>query len=117
MLTDDENLYTILAIIVKQRGNTTMERDHKKIWQVIDMIAYINGISVSALARRAGLDSTAFNRSKRKYPSGKYRWPSSESICRVLKVTGMDWGRFCRYMEEAEVMIEREESKKDEKKT
>lgn len=92
-----------------------METEHKKIWKVIDRIAYINGISVSALARRAGLDSTAFNRSKRMYVSGKYRWPSSESICRVLKVTGTSWGRFCFYMEEVDKEIEGggERDKKD----
>lgn len=80
-----------------------MINDHKKIWKVIDRIAYVNGISVSALARRAGLDGTAFNRSKRYYTSGKCRWPSSESISRVLSVMGIGWAKFCQYMEEVEV--------------
>ena len=79
-----------------------MENEHKKIWNVIDKIAYINGISVSALAKRAGLDSTAFNKSKRYYPSGKRRWPSSESICKVLKVMNIDWKTFSHYMGEAD---------------
>ncbi len=80
----------------------TMEKEHKKIWNVIDKIAYINGISVSALAKRAGLDSTAFNKSKRYYPSGKCRWPSSESICKVLKVMNIDWKAFSKYISEAD---------------
>ena len=80
-----------------------MYNDHKKIWNVIDKIAYINGISVSALARRAGLDSTAFNKSLRHYTSGKCRWPSSESISRVLSVMNVGWGKFSKYMEEMEV--------------
>ena len=44
-----------------------MDTEHNRIWQTIDKIAYINGISVSALAKKAGLDATAFNKSKRFY--------------------------------------------------
>ena len=79
-----------------------MDSDHKKIWKVIDKIAYVNGMSVSALAKRAGLDSTAFNKSKRYYPCGKCRWLSSESISNVLKVMNISWDKFCKYMEEAD---------------
>ena len=79
-----------------------MNIDHNKIWKSIDKIAYINGISVSALAKKAGLDSTAFNKSKRMYPCGKCRWPSTESVCKVLKVMNLDWGKFCQYMEEGD---------------
>ena len=80
-----------------------MNIDHFKIWKSIDKIAYINGISVSALAKKAGLDSTAFNKSKRRYPCGKCRWPSTESVCKVLRVMNLDWGKFCQYMDEVEV--------------
>ncbi|MBD5405448.1 hypothetical protein HDR59_02765 [bacterium] len=79
-----------------------MDKEHSKIWKVIDKIAYTNGLSVSALARKAGLDSTAFNKSKRFYPSGKRRWPSSESICKIFKVMNMDWELFSQYMMEAD---------------
>lgn len=44
----------------------------------------------SALARRAGLDPTTFNRSKRFAADGRPRWPSTESIAKVLKATGSD---------------------------
>ncbi|MDR1476627.1 MAG: hypothetical protein LBI17_00685 [Rickettsiales bacterium] len=76
-----------------------MDTEHMKIWRTIDKIAYINGISVSALAKRAGLDATAFNKSKRFYPSGKFRWPSTESICKVLRASNMNWEQFTRYLE------------------
>ena len=79
-----------------------MDKEQSKIWKVIDKIAYTNGLSVSALARKAGLDSTAFNKSKRFYPSGKRRWPSSESICKIFKVMNMDWELFSQYMMEAD---------------
>lgn len=84
-----------------------MNKEHSKIWKVIDKIAFINGLSVSALAKKAGLDATAFNKSKRFYPSGKCRWPSSESICKVLKVTNMDWENFSHYISEVDKELEK----------
>ena len=76
-----------------------MDTEHSKIWGTIDKIAYINGISVSALAKTAGLDATAFNKSKRFYPSGKFRWPSTESICKVMRATNLSWEQFSKYLE------------------
>ncbi|MCY6382518.1 helix-turn-helix transcriptional regulator [Hoeflea prorocentri] len=61
---------------------------HKQIWSAIDTLAEHNGMSVSALARRAGLDPTSFNRSKRLSSDGRQRWPSTESISRILEATG-----------------------------
>lgn len=60
---------------------------HDSIWQAIDRFAQSLGHSTSGLAKRAGLDPTAFNRSKRIGPDGKPRWPSTESIARVLDST------------------------------
>ncbi|MBD5398205.1 helix-turn-helix transcriptional regulator [bacterium] len=79
-----------------------MNKDHYKIWRSIDKIAYVHGMSVSSLAKKAGLDSTAFNKSKRFYPTGKFRWPSTESICKVLRVMNINWQEFSRYLQEAE---------------
>ena len=76
-----------------------MYTENSKIWGTIDKIAYINGISVSALAKKAGLDATAFNKSKRFYPSGKFRWPSTESICKVMRATNLSWEQFSKYLE------------------
>ena len=61
---------------------------HDRIWAAIDRLAEAQGYSTSGLAKRAGLDPTSFNRSKRFTPEGKPRWPSTESISRVLSVTG-----------------------------
>ncbi|EBV3600078.1 helix-turn-helix transcriptional regulator, partial [Salmonella enterica subsp. enterica serovar Virchow] len=38
---------------------------HERVWAAIDALAARNDLSASALAKRAGLDSTAFNKSKR----------------------------------------------------
>ena len=61
---------------------------HKDIWKAIDKLAEGAGYSPSGLARQAGLDPTTFNKSKRISPDGKPRWPSTESIAKVLDVTG-----------------------------
>ncbi|MEO1569126.1 MAG: helix-turn-helix transcriptional regulator [Pseudomonadota bacterium] len=57
---------------------------HSDIWQAIDALAAANGLTTSALARAAGLDPTAFNRSKRHGVDGRPRWPSTESVARAL---------------------------------
>ncbi len=38
---------------------------HADVWRAIDRLAKKHGMSASALARRSGLDSTTFNKSKR----------------------------------------------------
>jgi phage repressor protein C with HTH and peptisase S24 domain len=67
---------------------------HAEIWRAIDRLAAKHGLTASGLARRAGLDATAFNKSKRKGPSGKPRWPSTESVAKVLACTGESMGSF-----------------------
>jgi phage repressor protein C with HTH and peptisase S24 domain len=61
---------------------------HDDVWRAIDAIAAENGLSASGLARRSGLDPTAFNPSKRIGPDGRARWPSTESVAKVLHATG-----------------------------
>ncbi|MDR3495971.1 MAG: helix-turn-helix transcriptional regulator [Ancalomicrobiaceae bacterium] len=47
------------------------------------------GLTPSGLARRAGLNATSFNKSKRYGSDGRPRWPSTESIAKVLDATGL----------------------------
>jgi len=61
---------------------------HKHIWAAIDALAARYGHSPSGLARAAGLDPTTFNKSKRLGPQGRLRWPSTESLSKILTVTG-----------------------------
>src|SRR5262245_51339617 len=67
---------------------------HEWIWRAIDTLAERGGLSPSALARLAGLDPTTFNRSKRLTPEGRPRWPSTESIAKVLQATGTTLDEF-----------------------
>ena len=61
---------------------------HPQIWRALDALAARHGMSPSGLAKIAGLDPTTFNKSKRGTASGKLRWPSTESIAKVLAATG-----------------------------
>lgn len=67
---------------------------HERIWKAIDLLAERYGFSASGLARRAGLDPTTFNRSKRAGLDGRERWPSTESIAKVLAATGASLEEF-----------------------
>ena len=61
---------------------------HDRVWAAIDALAARYGMTASGLARKAGLDATSFNKSKRTSPEGRDRWPSTESISKVLRATG-----------------------------
>lgn len=67
---------------------------HGEIWGAIDRLALKLSISPSRLARDAGLDATSFNKSKRITSAGKPRWPSTESISKVLHTVNMDFEDF-----------------------
>ena len=60
---------------------------HKQMWDAIDALAARNSLSTSGLAKRAGLDATTFNKSKRLSSAGHMRWPTTESLSRILDAT------------------------------
>jgi phage repressor protein C with HTH and peptisase S24 domain len=61
---------------------------HAQIWNALDRLAARAGLSASGLAKKAGLDPTTFNKSKRITPEGRARWPSTESVAKSLAATG-----------------------------
>ena len=67
---------------------------HAQVWSAIDRLAARAGLSASGLARRAGLDPTTFNKSKRITSGGRARWPSTESIAKALAATGTPFDIF-----------------------
>jgi phage repressor protein C with HTH and peptisase S24 domain len=75
---------------------------HHQVWKAIDAIAERNGLSASALAKRAGLDSTSFNKSKRVGPDGRQRWPTTESMAKVLAATDTTLEEFTALVNGAE---------------
>lgn len=73
---------------------------HADIWAAIDRLAKLKGLSPSGLARRAGLDPTTFNPSKRQSSDGKLRWPSTESVAKILDATGSTMAAFVRLIDD-----------------
>lgn len=78
---------------------------HEQIWTAIDRLAERHGFSASGLARRAGLDATSFNRSKRIGPDGRKRWPSTESIAKVLAATGASLDDFLHLVDSGQPQV------------
>ena len=60
---------------------------HSQIWSAIDRLAARSKLTASGLAKKAGLDPTTFNKSKRITPEGRPRWPSTESVAKALAAT------------------------------
>ena len=69
---------------------------HGQIWAALDGLAARRGVSTSGLALLAGLDATSFNRSKRLSGDDppRPRWPSTESLAKVLEATGVSFADF-----------------------
>jgi phage repressor protein C with HTH and peptisase S24 domain len=67
---------------------------HEQIWTALDRLAERAGLSPSGLARRAGLDPTTFNKSKRTTAEGRERWPSTESVAKALTATNLSIDTF-----------------------
>jgi phage repressor protein C with HTH and peptisase S24 domain len=80
---------------------------HSQIWAALDALAEREGLSASSLAKRAGLDPTTFNKSKRKNSSGQLRWPSTESIAKVLTATDSSIDDFLHLIMQGEPTIRR----------
>jgi phage repressor protein C with HTH and peptisase S24 domain len=72
---------------------------HDDIWRAIDTLASRNGLTASGLARKAGLDPTTFNKSKRVTASGRRRWPSTESLAKALEAVGASLNEFVGFVE------------------
>ena len=74
---------------------------HAQIWTALDRLAARSGLSASGLAKRAGLDPTTFNKSKRVTPDGRARWPSTESVAKSLAATGTTVEEFVKLITDA----------------
>ncbi|MGQ0741186.1 MAG: S24 family peptidase [Alphaproteobacteria bacterium] len=75
---------------------------HKQIWDGIDSLASRHSLSASGLAKLAGLDPTTFNKSKRSADDGKARWPTTESIAKILQATGSSFEDFAALVAHAD---------------
>ncbi len=67
---------------------------HEELWQAIEILAKKQNMTCSGLARTAGLDPTTFNKSKRESKYGQPRWPSMETVAKVLDATNTSPNQF-----------------------
>ncbi len=74
---------------------------HGQVWTALDRLAERGGLSPSGLARRAGLDPTTFNKSKRIAADGRERWPSTESLAKALAATNSSIDTFAQLIDSA----------------
>lgn len=80
--------------MIRDDGEGPFSMRHSDIWRGIDLIAARHSLTASGLAKLAGLDATAFNKSKREAKDGRPRWPSTESISRALDAVGVTFDDF-----------------------
>ena len=78
---------------------------HSQVWAAIDALAERNAMSVSRLARVAGLDPTTFNKSKRQSNDGRLRWPSTESLSKIMVATETRIDVLSALIEEGEMPV------------
>jgi phage repressor protein C with HTH and peptisase S24 domain len=79
---------------------------HAQIWGALDKLAERNGMSASGLAKKAGLDSTTFNKSKRITNDGRQRWPSTESVSKALAATNVTIDSFVGLIDGAKRVVQ-----------
>ncbi|MDR1696686.1 MAG: hypothetical protein LBR41_00495 [Rickettsiales bacterium] len=73
---------------------------HNGIWGAIERFACKHNMSCSGLAKYSGLDATTFNHSKRWSKEGQPRWPSTQSIAKILSATNSNMNEFVDCMPE-----------------
>jgi phage repressor protein C with HTH and peptisase S24 domain len=95
LLTDHRGLHTLRT---RNEGESVPMFTHAQVWQGIDRLAAQQGWTASGLARRAGLDPTTFNPSKRITKQSKPRWPSTESLAKILNATSTSFEDFVALM-------------------
>jgi phage repressor protein C with HTH and peptisase S24 domain len=80
---------------------------HAQIWNALDRLAARSGLSASGLAKKAGLDPTTFNKSKRITPDGRARWPSTESVAKSLAATSTPIDTFVQLIDGSRAVSKR----------
>ena len=72
--------------------------EHQLLWMAIEKLAKSQGLTCSGLAKLSGLDATTFNKSKQFSSDGTPRWPSCNTIAKIIKATNItmvDFAQLC----------------------
>lgn len=92
-----QNTYLQIVFCINNKGERSMT--HDDVWRAIERFATEHGMSCSGLAKCSGLDPTTFNKSKRWSKEGQPRWPSTNSISKILSSTGASIQDFTKFIE------------------
>ena len=90
-------LCVIVELYSQKPQRSAQKMKYETIWSAVDNLAKALSMTPSGLAKKSGLDSTTFNRSKRIRPDGKKRWPSLDSINKVLEYCNISFEEFYNY--------------------
>jgi phage repressor protein C with HTH and peptisase S24 domain len=72
--------------------------EHRLLWRAIEKLAISHGLTCSGLAKLCGLDATTFNKSKHFSSDGTPRWPSCNTISKLIRATNitmLDFAKLC----------------------
>ena len=72
--------------------------EHQLLWMAIEKLAKSQGLTCSGLAKLSGLDATTFNKSKQFSSDGTPRWPSCNTIAKIIQATNitmLDFAQLC----------------------
>ena len=83
--------------------------NHDEIWNAIDSFATEHRMSCSGLAKTGGLNPTTFSYSKRWSKYGQERWPSMQSISKILTATDKEFADFVKFIKKENEGKETEE--------
>lgn len=67
---------------------------HERLWFAIDALAARHRLTLSGLARKAGLDPTTFHKSRRVSVDGRLHWPSTETLAKAINAIGASLDEF-----------------------
>lgn len=73
---------------------------HEELWRAIDALAERRGLSLQALAKKCDVDFTTLTPFKRN-ANGRERWPSSETLIKILNGVGCDLQEFAALLHDA----------------
>lgn len=72
----------------------------ERVWNAIDKIAKLKGLSLMGLSKASGLDYGVLAKSRRMLPYGIVHYPSMTTIQKVLSATDISFIEFAKMVEE-----------------
>lgn len=72
----------------------------ERVWNAIDKIAKLKGLSLMGLSKVSGLDYGALAKSRRMLPYGVVHYPNMTTLQKILTATSVSFVEFAKMVEE-----------------